>query len=216
MKEGESKMDYSKRSAEELCKRFGFDERGPGGIDLVVDCSGAEVCIQTGIFALRHGGTLVNVSRLVDSFLLIFLSSFRQFVLNRLAWERQKSTFLCTLFSSRNLTFVVVSGESRHARNRGSETELTLRLRQKLRIVTEQDATNSLSTSSLAVPSISNLSSLIGKLTLSANCDRTNRLQNRSIQLCLQRCETRFRSEQTREGTGWKTSHEGSHFRTNG
>ncbi|GAA5950978.1 hypothetical protein JCM3765_004646 [Sporobolomyces pararoseus] len=61
MKEGESKLDYSKRSAEELCKRFGFEERGPGGIDLVVDCSGAEVCIQTGIFALRHGGTLINV-----------------------------------------------------------------------------------------------------------------------------------------------------------
>jgi D-xylulose reductase len=60
--EGESKMDYSRRSAEELCKRFGFDERGPGGIDLVVDCSGAEVCIQAGIFALKHGGTLINVS----------------------------------------------------------------------------------------------------------------------------------------------------------
>ncbi|GAA5922033.1 NAD(P)-dependent alcohol dehydrogenase [Sporobolomyces koalae] len=60
-KDGESKMDYSRRAAQEICTRFGFTERGPGGIDLVVDCSGAEVCIQTGIFALRHGGTLINV-----------------------------------------------------------------------------------------------------------------------------------------------------------
>ncbi|GAA5846938.1 hypothetical protein JCM3766R1_004021 [Sporobolomyces carnicolor] len=59
--EGESKLDYSKRCAEEIRQRFGFAERGPSGIDLVVDCSGAEVCIQTGIFALRHGGTLVHV-----------------------------------------------------------------------------------------------------------------------------------------------------------
>ncbi|GAA6062076.1 hypothetical protein JCM10212_006499 [Sporobolomyces blumeae] len=61
MNQGESKLDYSKRSAEEICKRFGFAERGPEGLDLVIDCSGAEVCIQTGIFALRHGGQLVHV-----------------------------------------------------------------------------------------------------------------------------------------------------------
>lgn len=60
--EGESKLDYPKRCAEEIRKQFGFDERGPGGIDLVVDCSGAEVCVQTGLHALRHGGTLVTVS----------------------------------------------------------------------------------------------------------------------------------------------------------
>ncbi|GAA5896373.1 NAD(P)-dependent alcohol dehydrogenase [Sporobolomyces salmoneus] len=59
--EGESRMDYSKRCGEDIRKRFGFDERGPGGLDLVVDCSGAEVCVQTGIFALRHGGTLITV-----------------------------------------------------------------------------------------------------------------------------------------------------------
>ncbi|GAA5875891.1 hypothetical protein JCM16303_004034 [Sporobolomyces ruberrimus] len=59
--DGESKMDYSRRCAKMIREQFGFDERGPGGIDLVVDCSGAEVCVQTGIFALRHGGTLVNV-----------------------------------------------------------------------------------------------------------------------------------------------------------
>ncbi|GAA5971101.1 hypothetical protein JCM21900_000398, partial [Sporobolomyces salmonicolor] len=57
----EARLDYSKRCAEEMQKRFGFTERGPAGVDLVVDCSGAEVCIQTGVFLLRHGGQLVHV-----------------------------------------------------------------------------------------------------------------------------------------------------------
>ncbi|GAA5918847.1 hypothetical protein JCM1841_002769 [Sporobolomyces salmonicolor] len=57
----EARLDYSKRCAEEMQKRFGFTERGPAGVDLVIDCSGAEVCIQTGVFLLRHGGQLVHV-----------------------------------------------------------------------------------------------------------------------------------------------------------
>ncbi|GAA5839545.1 hypothetical protein JCM9279_005974 [Rhodotorula babjevae] len=59
--DGEAKADYPRRSAKEFCERFGFEERGPRGVDLVLDCSGAEVCIQTGIFVLKHGGTLVQV-----------------------------------------------------------------------------------------------------------------------------------------------------------
>ncbi|GAA5894351.1 hypothetical protein JCM5296_005146 [Sporobolomyces johnsonii] len=56
-----TRLAYSKRCTEEMQKRFGFTERGPAGVDLVVDCSGAEVCIQMGIFLLRHGGQLVHV-----------------------------------------------------------------------------------------------------------------------------------------------------------
>ncbi|TNY17626.1 xylitol dehydrogenase [Rhodotorula diobovata] len=59
--EGEAKADYPRRNAKELWQRFGFEERGPNGVDLVLDCSGAEVCIQTAIFVLKHGGTLVQV-----------------------------------------------------------------------------------------------------------------------------------------------------------
>lgn len=30
----------------------------------MVDCTGAEVCIQTGLFLAKHGGTFVQVSSL--------------------------------------------------------------------------------------------------------------------------------------------------------
>ena len=43
-------------------ERFGFGERGSTGVDLVVDCTGAEICIQTGMFVAKHGGTFVQVS----------------------------------------------------------------------------------------------------------------------------------------------------------
>ncbi|GAA6001988.1 hypothetical protein JCM10207_003026 [Rhodosporidiobolus poonsookiae] len=59
--EGEAKEAYPPRNAEEIKRRFGFTERGPAGVDLVVDCSGAEVCIQTACHLLKHGGTLVQV-----------------------------------------------------------------------------------------------------------------------------------------------------------
>ena len=40
--------------------KFGFGERGEG-IDLVVECSGAEVCVQTGIYLAKRRGTYVQV-----------------------------------------------------------------------------------------------------------------------------------------------------------
>ncbi|SCV68403.1 BQ2448_524 [Microbotryum intermedium] len=66
-KEGESRLEYSSRSAEEIRSRFGFAERGPTGVDLVVDCTGAEVCIQTGVYVVKHGGTCVQVGMGNDS-----------------------------------------------------------------------------------------------------------------------------------------------------
>ncbi|GJN90508.1 hypothetical protein Rhopal_003519-T1 [Rhodotorula paludigena] len=59
--EGEAKGDYPRRNAKAIRQRFGFGERQPDGVDLVIDCSGAEVCIQTSIHLLRHGGTHVQV-----------------------------------------------------------------------------------------------------------------------------------------------------------
>ena len=41
-------------------ERFGFGERGEG-IDLVVECSGAEVCVQTGIWLVKRRGICVQV-----------------------------------------------------------------------------------------------------------------------------------------------------------
>jgi len=58
---GETKMAYSERNANTMKAQLGIDERGPTAIDLVVDASGAEVSIQTGIFVARQGGTYVQV-----------------------------------------------------------------------------------------------------------------------------------------------------------
>ncbi|SGY35147.1 BQ5605_C002g01731 [Microbotryum silenes-dioicae] len=66
-KEGESRLEYSSRSAQEIRSRFGFGERGSTGVDLVVDCTGAEVCIQTGVYVVKHGGTCVQVGMGNDS-----------------------------------------------------------------------------------------------------------------------------------------------------
>ncbi|KAF9055470.1 xylitol dehydrogenase [Hymenopellis radicata] len=59
--EGETKMEYSRRNAENMKKVLGITDRGKGGIDLVIDASGAEVSIQTGFFIVKTGGTMVQV-----------------------------------------------------------------------------------------------------------------------------------------------------------
>lgn len=58
---GESKIRYSERNAKTMREQLGITERGLGSIDLVVDASGAEVSIQTGVYIARHGGTFVQV-----------------------------------------------------------------------------------------------------------------------------------------------------------
>lgn len=58
----ESRIAYSKRSAATLRQQLGIAERGPTAIDLVVDASGAEVSIQTGIRIVKTGGTYVQVN----------------------------------------------------------------------------------------------------------------------------------------------------------
>jgi len=58
---GESRLAYSQRNAKQMREQLGIEERGPKAIDLVVDASGAEVSIQTGILIARSGGTYVQV-----------------------------------------------------------------------------------------------------------------------------------------------------------
>ncbi|KZT20407.1 xylitol dehydrogenase [Neolentinus lepideus HHB14362 ss-1] len=57
MQPGQSKVQYSQGSAAAMKKQLGL----PKGVDVVVDASGAEVSIQTGVFLAKNGGTYVQV-----------------------------------------------------------------------------------------------------------------------------------------------------------
>ncbi|EUC62348.1 xylitol dehydrogenase [Rhizoctonia solani AG-3 Rhs1AP] len=61
MEEGETKPAYSARAAAELKKQFNLSDRGDHSIDVVIDASGAEVCVQMGFHIIRVGGTYVQV-----------------------------------------------------------------------------------------------------------------------------------------------------------
>ncbi|KAM5540451.1 hypothetical protein V8D89_005909 [Ganoderma adspersum] len=57
----ESRIAYSQRNAKLMMEQLGLEERGARGVNLVVDASGAEVSIQTGIYIAKHGGRFVQV-----------------------------------------------------------------------------------------------------------------------------------------------------------
>ena len=59
--EGETRMEYSRRNADNMKKTLGIEDRGPKVIDLVIDASGAEVSIQTALYVVKIGGTYVQV-----------------------------------------------------------------------------------------------------------------------------------------------------------
>lgn len=59
---GEKRIDFSKRVAEDIKNRLQIDEHGVNAVDLVIDASGAEVCIQMGLFLVKYGGTFVQVA----------------------------------------------------------------------------------------------------------------------------------------------------------
>ncbi|KZT41191.1 xylitol dehydrogenase [Sistotremastrum suecicum HHB10207 ss-3] len=61
MQEGETKIAYSRRASAELSAALGVEDRGPNAIDLVIEATGAEVCIQMAIFLAKIGGTVVQV-----------------------------------------------------------------------------------------------------------------------------------------------------------
>ena len=60
-KQGESKIDSATRNAQDLIKSLGDDVVARGGFDLVLECTGAEPCIQMGVQALRPKGRFVQV-----------------------------------------------------------------------------------------------------------------------------------------------------------
>ena len=41
---------------------FGLSDRGQTGIDVVFECSGAEACVQTGMWLLKRRGKYIQVS----------------------------------------------------------------------------------------------------------------------------------------------------------
>ncbi|KAJ7180212.1 xylitol dehydrogenase [Mycena crocata] len=61
VKEGESKIDYSKRNADAMKEQICIEDRGTNAIDLVIDASGADVSIQTAFHVVKSGGTFVQV-----------------------------------------------------------------------------------------------------------------------------------------------------------
>lgn len=60
-REGESRMAYSRRTAQEMMEQLKITDAGPEGVDTVIEATGAEVCIQTGLFLAKAGGTFVQV-----------------------------------------------------------------------------------------------------------------------------------------------------------
>ena len=60
-KEGETQVDYSRRSAKEMMEKLQLTERGPNAVDLIIEASGAAVCVQTGIFLVKPGGKTLRV-----------------------------------------------------------------------------------------------------------------------------------------------------------
>jgi D-xylulose reductase len=60
-KEGEARMDYSERATQALMAELKVDERGPNGVDVILDASGAEVCIQMAVFLAKPGAVMVQV-----------------------------------------------------------------------------------------------------------------------------------------------------------
>ena len=60
--QGESKIAYSERSAGIMMKELGLETRGVNTVDVVIEASGAEVSIQTGMYVVKIGGTFVQVS----------------------------------------------------------------------------------------------------------------------------------------------------------
>jgi D-xylulose reductase len=95
LQEGEPATVYSQRAADLLKADLGVEDRGNKAIDVVIDASGAEVSIQTGILIAKVGGTFVQGS--------LTLCELKSSLLNyRLAWVTQKWSYPLLLCSQRS------------------------------------------------------------------------------------------------------------------
>jgi D-xylulose reductase len=95
LQEGEPATVYSQRAADLLRANLGVEDRGNKAIDVVIDASGAEVSIQTGILIVKFGGTFVQGSLT----LCLLMSSLLNY---RLAWVTQKWSYPLLLCSQRS------------------------------------------------------------------------------------------------------------------
>ena len=59
---GEKRIEYSKRSTQIMKSSLGLEERGPNSIDIALDATGAEACIQMSVLVVKFGGTFVQVT----------------------------------------------------------------------------------------------------------------------------------------------------------
>lgn len=91
MEPGEDKLKYTDRNVKVMREQLGIEERGPRSIDLVIEASGAEVSIRTGMFIVRMGGRYVQVC---NSWSHNGLPWSRLIMLSRLVWVIQRSLFL--------------------------------------------------------------------------------------------------------------------------
>jgi D-xylulose reductase len=57
----ESQIAYSKRSNETLKKGLGVADTGVAGVDVVIEATGAEACIQTGFYLIKPGGIFIQI-----------------------------------------------------------------------------------------------------------------------------------------------------------
>ncbi|UZJ52049.1 hypothetical protein CBS101457_001369 [Exobasidium rhododendri] len=60
-RDGEDKMAASERNAGQLILEMGEDVLAQGGVDLVLECTGAPPCIQMGVFLCKIRGRMVQV-----------------------------------------------------------------------------------------------------------------------------------------------------------
>lgn len=56
----EPRMDYSRRTTQQMQQELGIPERGFGGVDIVIEASGAEVCIKILSTLCKLGGRFLT------------------------------------------------------------------------------------------------------------------------------------------------------------
>ena len=95
LQEGEPVTVYSQRAADLLRANLGVENRGNKAIDVVIDASGAEVSIQTGILIAKVGGIFVQGGLVLCQ----LMSSLLDY---RLAWVTQKWSYPSLLCSQRS------------------------------------------------------------------------------------------------------------------
>ena len=86
---GETKIAYAKRVSSLMKEKLIIEEDGPAStsIDLVVDASGAETCIQIGALIAKRGGIFIQVRSLITKATCLLNISRR--------WEQEATRLQC-------------------------------------------------------------------------------------------------------------------------